>query len=685
MGDTDVNKKAAGRHVYIHRELSWLAFNERVLEEAVDTSNPLLERVKFMAIFINNLDEFYMVRVAGIKRLIDAGYTKADGYGWLPSEINDAIDRRVRSLMKRLYEIHQEIIHGVLRTQGISVLRYDELDARDRKAVDGYFTSTLYPLMTPMAVDQGHPFPVLPSKTISFSVRVKQGRKYHFAILPLPTVVPRLYELRSSKNNYRFVLIDEIVRNNTSAFFRGYDVVEAVPFRVLRDSELDLEEEYADDLLVAIEREVKKRPRAKAVYVGVEREMSGSMLTRLSKELEIDKSEIRRVDDHLDLAYLFDLYNGVDRPDLKFTGYVPAPGVSGNVFDRMKKGDFLVHLPYQSFDAIARLIESSATDPNVLAIKMTLYRTNRDSCVIASLKKAAARGVQVSILVEIRARFDEERNILWARELERAGCHVMYGIPGIKIHSKICLVIRREKEGIRRYVHLSTGNYNEITACVYTDIGLFTAREDYGRDVADVFNVISGYSEVPHWSKVISSPEDLRQYFFQLIDQEIHNQKKCDNGAIIAKMNSLQDRKIISKLYDASKAGVKIRLLVRGICCLIPGIKGLSENIEVHSIVGRFLEHTRIFIFNNNNNYRVFMASADWMRRNFDRRIELLFPVEDEHLKEHLKWLAEKHWNDTVKTRVMHHDGIYVRAPEVDMKLNIQEYLIKYYSGTAGK
>jgi polyphosphate kinase len=678
---TSTGSREEHRRDLIHRELSWLAFNERVLEEAVDPYNPLLERAKFVAIFVNNLDEFYMVRVAGIKRLIDAGYTKPDGYGWFPNEINDAIDRKVRSLMKRLYRIHQELIHGVLRDQHTFVLRYDELDAREKKTVDGYFGSTLYPLMTPMAVDQGHPFPVLPSRTISFSVRVKRGKKFRFAILPLPTVVPRLHELRSSKGSHRFVLIDEIVRHNITAFFRGYEVVEAVPFRVLRDSELDLEEEYADDLLVAIEHEVKMRPRAKAVYVGVEREMSPSMLSRLSKELEIDKNEIRRVDDHLDLAYLFDLYDRVDRPDLKYPAYYPAPSISGNVFARMKKSDFLVHLPYQSFDTIAQLIESAATDPNVLAIKMTLYRTNRDSCVIASLKKAAARGVQVSILVEIRARFDEERNILWARELERSGCHVMYGIPGIKIHSKICLVIRRERDGIRRYVHLSTGNYNEMTACVYTDIGLCTAREDYGRDVADVFNVISGYSEVPHWSKVISSPEDLRKYFFQLIDQEIHNQKKHDNGAIIAKMNSLQDRKIIHKLYDASQAGVKIRLLIRGICCLVPGVKGQSERIEVRSIVGRFLEHSRVFIFNNNNNYRVFMASADWMRRNFDRRIELLFPVEDDTLKEHLQWLMEQHWSDTAKMRILRSDGTYTRAPRDGEGFSVQEYLIKYYSG----
>jgi len=684
MTDTTVDKEEERKRLLIHRELSWLAFNERVLDEAVDKNNPLLERAKFIAIFISNLDEFYMVRVAGVKRLIDAGYKKTDGYGWFPDEINDTIDKRVRVLMKRLYEIHQELIHGVMREHGVSVLRYKELDDRDKKAVDGYFHSTLYPLMTPMAVDQGHPFPVLPSKTISFSMRVKKGSKYHFAILPLPKVVPRLHQLRSPRNKYRFILIDEIVRQNIPAFFRGYEVIEAVPFRVLRDSELVLEEEYADDLLVAIEREVKKRPRAKAVYVGVERDMSGTMLTRLCKELDIDKNEVRRVGDHLDLAFLFDLYARVDRPDLKYAGYVPAPSVSGNVFDRMRKGDFLVHLPYQSFDLIAQIVESAASDPSVLAIKMTLYRTNRDSCVIKSLKKAASRGAQVSILVEIRARFDEERNILWARELEQAGCHVMYGIPGIKIHSKICLVIRQERDGIRRYVHLSTGNYNEITAGVYTDIGLCTARERYGQDVADVFNVISGYSEVPHWSKVVSSPEDLRQYFFQLIDQEISNQKKHENGWIFAKMNSLQDRKIIYKLYEASQAGVNIKLLVRGICCLIPGLKGVSENIEVRSIVGRFLEHSRIFLFNNNNNYRVFMSSADWMRRNFDRRIELLFPVEDENSKEHVKWLMEMYWKDNMKTRLMNNEGTYVRVPIDDKEFNIQEYLIKYYSGNGG-
>ncbi|MBN2620861.1 polyphosphate kinase 1 [candidate division WOR-3 bacterium] len=681
MTDPAIETNEEHRRLFIHREMSWLAFNERVLEEALDRSNPLLERAKFVAIFVNNLDEFYMVRVAGVKRLIDAGYNKADGYGWYPGELNDAIDKKVRLLMKRLYEVHKELVHEELRKEGIFIHRYDELEERDRKAVNAYFDSTLNPLMTPMAVDQGRPFPVLPSKTISFSVQVKRGKRQNFAILPLPTVVPRLFQLRSTKNQYRFILIDEIIRNNIHIFFRGYEVVEAVPFRVLRDSELDLEEDYADDLLVAIEQEVKKRPKAKAVYVGVEREMSSSLLTRLSKELEINKTEVRQVADHLDLAYLFDLYTRVDRPELKYKGYVPMSSISGNVFENMRKGDSLIHLPYQSFDPVARLIESAATDHNVLAIKMTLYRTNRDSCVIKSLKKAAARGAQVSILVEIRARFDEERNILWVRELERAGCHVMYAIPDIKIHSKICLIIRRERDGIHRYVHLSTGNYNEMTACVYTDLGLFTASEDYGRDVSDVFNVISGYSQALHWSKVVSSPEDLRQYFFQLIDQEINNQKKHENGFIFVKMNSLQDRKMIYKLYEASQAGVRINLLVRGICCLIPGLPNTSETIEVRSIVGRFLEHSRIFLFNNNGNYRVFMSSADWMRRNFDRRIELLFPIEAESSKAHLKWLLEMYWKDTLKTRLLNADGFYKRIASDKEPFNIQEYLISYYSG----
>ncbi|MBI4309408.1 MAG: polyphosphate kinase 1, partial [Candidatus Omnitrophica bacterium] len=472
----------------------------------------------------------------------------------------------------------------------------------------------------------------------------------------------------------------DLIRENLGEFFKGYKIKESCMFRVLRDSELAFEEEYAPNLLKAMEKELKKRPTAQVVHVQVEEGASTELVEALCAGIEFSKEEVNFTGGDLDLSYLWELSAAIDRPDLHFTSFSPAKIPYDHIFEKIKDGDFITHLPFQSFFPAVDLVAAAAKDPDVLAIKMTLYRTNEDSAIIKALMEAAKRRKQVTVVVEIKARFEEEKNIQWARELEAAGCHVIYGIAGLKIHSKMTLVVRKEEGRIRRYVHLSTGNYNEKTARLYTDIGYFTANDDFARDIADVFNVITGYSLPSPWKRVISSPHDLRKYFFDLIDKEIAAQQEHKNGSIMAKMNSLEDPQMIEKLYEASRAGVGIKLLVRGICALVPGVKGLSEHVEAHSIVGRFLEHSRMYIFNNNADPRVFLSSADWMTRNFDRRIELLFEIAKPEIKTHVQFIMENYWKDSSKSRVLGADKLHTRPNAQDGDFNAQEYFINHYT-----
>lgn len=666
---------------YFQRELSWLAFNERVLEEALDKTNPLLERLKFLAIFVSNLDEFFMIRVSGIKRLIDAGYKSKDEYGYTPREVYEEMDRMVKNLVGRLYKIYEGVSSREMPENNISLLNYSQLNSTDKLVVDEYFATTLFALITPMAVDQGHPFPILPSKTLSFWIRVARNRKSNFVVLPIPSNISRVFKLpSSSRNQDRFILVDEIIRGNMASFFIGFSIEENALFRIIRDGDLALEEEYSSDLLKTIEREVKKRPRAKSIRVEIERSVSKLMLEKLCEHTEVPADEVNVVKNNLDLTFLFDLTGQLERPELRFRPFLGRFDKVEDMFAKIRDNDFVVHHPFESFDPVQKLVRQAAADKDVLAIKMTLYRIDSDSLIIEALKEAASSGKQVTVLVELKARFDEERNISWAKQLEKAGCHVIYGIPGIKIHSKIMLIVRREETSIRRYMHLGTGNYNEKTSRLYTDMGLFTANEDFARDIADTFNVISGYSMPPRWRKVTSAPYDLRRFFYTLVDQEIEFQKNYGNGLIMAKINSLADTQIIEKLYEASNAGVKIRLLVRGICCLVPGVKGMSENIEVRSVVGRFLEHSRIYLFNSNDQRRFYFSSADWMTRNLDRRIELLFPIEKEKLKKHIMWIFKNYWKDNAKSRQLMPDGTYVSVKKGKERFDIQDYLIDYYA-----
>ncbi len=498
--------------------------------------------------------------------------------------------------------------------------------------------------------------------------------------MPVPKSVPRLLKLPSEGEDFDFILIDDLIRDNLKEFFKGYKIQSASTFRILRDSEIAFDEEFAPNLLKAMEKELKKRTSAKTVYVQMEKGSSEELIDVLCNGLGFPKEEIVFLASDLDLGFFYEMASNIDRPGERFETYVPSKTPYENIFDKIKEEDFIIHLPFQSFFPAEDLIQTASKDPDVLAIKMTLYRTNEDSNIIQALMHAAKNRKQVTVVVEIKARFEEEKNIHWARELEQAGCHVIYGIAGLKIHSKMTLIVRREEGRIRRYVHLSTGNYNEKTARIYTDIGYFTANDDFARDVADVFNVITGYSQSSPWKRIISAPHDLRKYFFDLIDREIEFHAKHKNGLIIAKMNSLEDVQMIDKLYLASQAGVKIKLIVRGICCLIPGVEGLSETIEVKSIVGQFLEHSRIFVFNNGGNPRVFLSSADWMTRNFDRRVELLFEITKPEIKTHLQFILDNYQKDTLKTRLLKKDKIYHRLPHEKAAFGVQDYFIKHYT-----
>lgn len=665
----------------IHRDLSWLAFNERVLEEAVDHANPLAERLKFAAIFVSNLDEFFMVRVADLKRLLDSGYNRMDVYGYYPHEIYGEIRSKIDEQVKRLYDIHSGKILRDLEKHNVRIKSFQELSNDQKKFLKRYFDGTVFPIVTPMAVDQGHPFPVLPSKTIAFAVSVNRNEELHLAILPIPANLGRVIKLPSEKDSSDFILLDEVIKEHMKIFFKGYKIQGFSLFRVIRDSEVSVEDEDAPNLLKAMEDELKKRSKAKAVHLEIEKSCAPELLEALCQGIGFKKEDVSFINGTLDLTYLMSLSSLMDMPQLAYRSFVPAKVPYENIFEKIKEGDFIVHLPFQSFHPVADLIQSAAKDEGVLAIKMTLYRTNEDSTIINALKQAAQNKKQVTVLVEIKARFDEEKNIGWVRELEQSGCHVIYGIPGLKIHSKLTLIVRKEEGRIRRYIHLSTGNYNEKTARQYTDIGYFTCNDDFGRDISDVFNVMTGYSMPSLWKRIVSSPNDLRKYFFDLVDNEIGFQKKNKNGMIFAKMNSLEDPKIIEKLYEASNAGVKIRLLVRGICCLMPGIAGLSENIEVRSVVGRFLEHSRVYIFNNNSNPRVFMASADWMQRNFDRRIELMFEIYRQDISEQLNSILESYWKDNTKSRILSADKTYSYYKNGEDKFNVQDFFIKHYAG----
>ena len=653
---------------YVNRELSWLEFDHRILEEARDKTLPLFERLKFLSITASNLDEFFMVRVASLKDMVHAGYVKPDVAGLKPEEQLRKIEEKTHGLVSLQYSTYNRSLLPALKQNGLRIVaRHEELTEEEAGFVDEYFRSNVYPVLTPMAVDSSRPFPLIYNKSLNIAALIKEKEKpdqLDFAMVQVPSVLPRIVEIPSAGERV-VILLEEIIERNISSLFVKHEVLDAHPFRIMRNADLTIDEEEAEDLLKEIEKQLKKRRWGEAIRLEIEENADKRLLKRLKKELDVHSGDIFAINGPLDLTFLMKMYGLEGFDHLKAPRYKPQPNPAfmneDDIFTNIRKGDILLHHPYESFDPVVDFVKTAARDPQVLAIKQTLYRVSGNSPIVAALAEAADKGKQVSVLVELKARFDEENNINWAKTLEKAGCHVIYGLLGLKTHSKITLVVRREEDGIRRYVHLGTGNYNDSTAKLYTDCGILTCHPQIGEDATAVFNMMSGYSEPLHWNQLLVAPIWLRKRFLRMIRRETDHAKAGRNAKIIAKVNSLCDRDIIAALYEASCAGVKIQLIVRGICCLKAGVPGLSENIEVRSIVGNFLEHIRIFYFENDEAPEVYMGSADWMPRNLDRRVEIVFPVLDEKLKEKAIHILQVQLDDNVKAHVLQPDGSYAK------------------------
>ena len=684
-----VGKEYKKPEYFENRELSWLGFDERILGEARDKGNPLFERLKFLSITASNLDEFFMVRVASLKDMVNAGYTKKDIAGMTPQQQLDAIHDRVHTFMNTQYSTWKRSLLPGLVQCGLHVVEnHEELSPEQGRFVDHYFMENGYPVLTPMAVDSSRPFPLIVNKTLNLGALLKKKEEkeevLEFATVQVPSVLPRIVEIPSAEKGARSViLLEEIIERNMAKLFLSYDVICVHPYRIMRNADLTIDEDDASDLLKEIQKQLRKRRWGEVIRLEVEEKIDKRLLKILRKEFEIKEDGIYRINGPLDLTFLMKMYGIEGFDDYKTPRYIPqpVPELTGkpDIFEEIRKGDILLHHPYQTFDPVVDFVKKASRDPQTLAIKQTLYRVSGNSPIIAALAQAAENGKQVSVLVELKARFDEENNIAWAKMLERAGCHVIYGLVGLKTHSKITLVVRREEDGIRRYVHLGTGNYNDSTAKLYTDMGLLTCSEPIGEDATAVFNMLSGYSEPASWNKLCLAPIWLRDRFLDMIRRETAHAKKGDPAHIIAKMNSLCDEELIEALYEASAAGVKIELIVRGICCLKVGIPGVSENISVRSIVGTFLEHSRIYYFLNGGQEEIYLSSADWMPRNLDRRVEILFPVENERLKKEVFHVLEIQLQDTMKAQVKQPDGSY---EHIDRRgktaLCAQDYFMEY-------
>lgn len=667
---------------YKNRELSWLDFNSRVLEEAMEKENPVMEKLNFLAITASNLDEFFMVRVAGVLDQIHHGSKKTDASGYTPEKLMQKLSEEIHDFSKRQYNCFSRSIIPSLKNKNMYFLKVKDMNDKQYKFIEEYFNRFVFPVLTPMAVDTSRPFPLLANKSLNLAVRLSdQNDDTFFALVQVPSILPRFLELPSTDGR-AFVLLENIIAHFLSELFALYNIDAYAPFRITRDSDLDIDEE-TDDLMEEIQKSIRKRERGVPVRLEFSKKCDKEIRSFLVDMLDVTENEIYVQSGPLDLTFLskfarldgcedmcFDPIKPVN-PPAEFYGY-------SDLFQAIRDKDRLVHHPYESFDVVVKFIKKAAEDPSVLAIKQTLYRVSGNSPIIAALIKAAENGKQVTVLVELKARFDEENNIQWAKKLEKAGCHVIYGLTGLKTHCKICLVVRREGNIIRRYLHMATGNYNDSTARFYTDIGMFTCREEYGVDASSLFNVLTGYSAPPEYNKFIVAPKGMRSFFEEMIIKEIENAKAGLPSGITAKVNSLVDPDIIRLLYEASNAGVKINLIVRGICCLCAGVKGFSENITVYSIVGQLLEHSRIFRFENAGNPLLYMGSADWMPRNLDRRVELVFPVEDPDIKQRGFEILDIMLHDTVNARIQNPDATYTMVDKRGkQRLNSQTYFSK--------
>ena len=701
---------------YTNRELSWLDFNYRILDEARDKENPLFERLKFLSITASNLDEFFMVRVASLKDMSEGGYSGHDIAGMTADQQLSAVQKKCHEFMERQYSTLMRSLVPSLRSNNMEVLfDHESLTKQQADYCDRYFDEVIFPVLTPMAMDSSRPFPLVRNKTLNIGALIsrkpeaapegsieamvqenltrtgervarkaakdngkdsKDGKEIDlkdgtmFATVQVPSVLPRVIEIPCTMEGTRTgILLEEIIERNMGKLFSGYHVVCANAYRITRNADMTLDEDDADDLLDEIQKKLRKRQWGEVIRFEYEDGMDKKLFKILKKEFGVGADAIYKISGPLDLTFLMKLYGMKGFENLKEKPYVPQPVPAlmnlpegTNLFDAIREKDIFLSHPYETFDPVVNFISSAADDPDVLAIKMTLYRVSGHSPIVAALARAAENGKQVTALVELKARFDEENNIQWAEMLEKAGCHVIYGLVGLKTHSKIALVVRKEEDGIRRYVHLATGNYNDSTAKLYTDCGIMTASPAYGEDATAVFNMLSGYSEPKHWNRLSLAPIWLRSKLNALIDREILHAKAHENAHIIAKMNALCDPGIIAKLYEASAAGVKIELIVRGICCLKVGIPGISENITVRSIVGRFLEHARIFWFANGEHQEIYMASADWMPRNLNRRVEIMFPLEDADSARAAKHILDVQLADTMKAHVLRPDNTYEKV-----------------------
>ena len=686
---------------FTNRELSWLKFNIRVLNEAEDDDVKLFERLKFLSITSSNLDEFFMVRIASLKDMVDADYKKKDISGMSADKQLGILTKETHDFVKKQYEVYNKSLVPLLKKEDLHIISHDdELDANEKKFINEYFDEFVYPVLTPMAVDASRPFPLVRNKTLNIAALIRKRKEetskkkkkdvylgnvdkdMDFAMVQVPSVLPRIVEIPCESEERKIIYLEDIIEKNIDKLFLNYEVISAATFRVMRNAEFKLDEDDASDLLEEIKKKLKKRQWGEAIRLEAEERMDASLLNFLKNELNVDEEDIFKINGPLDLTVLMKIYSleGFERlKDKKHVHVMNQRFIDcEDIFEEIKKKDILLSHPYESFDPVIDFVSKAAADKNVLAIKQTLYRVSGNSPIIKALANAADNGKQVTVLVELKARFDEENNINWARMLEKAGCHVIYGLVGLKTHSKITLVVRREEDGIRRYVHLGTGNYNDSTAKLYTDLGMFTARESYGEDATAVFNMLSGYSEPPFWKRYVVAPLWMKDIFLKKIRQCEEAAKRGSEVRIIAKMNSLSDKDIICALYSASCAGVKIDLIVRGICCLKVGIKGVSENITVRSIVGTFLEHARIFDFRIDGEEEIFLGSADWMNRNLEKRVEIVFPVADEDIIKSIKHYLDVELEDNVKASILLPDGRYEKIRRAGSeKKNSQEIFIK--------
>ena len=653
---------------YTNREMSWLSFDERILSEARDRNIPLFERLKFMSITSSNLDEFYMVRVASLKDMVHSEYTKPDFAGMTPKDQLKNISEKTHKMVELQYRTYNRSILQGLKNVKLRILDYeDKLTQEQTRFIDDYYDEVVYPVLTPMALDSSRPFPLIRNKSLNIGALISKNgkkKKANFATIQVPSVLSRYLEIpRDEDGNRCIVLLENVIKRNIDKIFQGFQVICAYPYRIMRNAELGIDEDDASDLLLEIEKSLKKRQWGEVIRLEADAGMDKDMLAILKKELQIREEDVFMINGPVDLTFLMSMYGLKGFDDQKVEDYtpvdVPCLRNKDDIFTNIRKKDIFLHHPYYSFDPVVDFVTSASVDPDVLAIKQTLYRVSGNSPIVAALERAAMNGKMVTVLVELKARFDEENNIGWARELERAGCHVIYGLVGLKTHSKITLIVRREDDGIRRYVHLGTGNYNDKTAKLYTDCGILTCDKRIGEDASAVFNMITGYSEPDEWNDLIVAPIWMKYTFLQMIKDEENNARAGKKAHIIAKMNALCEPMIMEALYKASAAGVKIDLIVRGICSLKTGIPGVSENITVRSIVGNFLEHARIFYFYADGAEKVFMGSADWMPRNLDRRVEIVFPLKQENTKADAMHILKVQLADNVKARIMDADGKY--------------------------